>query len=154
LEHACMCREGSLSHYDANGEPVRLPNQRDDAQLAQMEVLQDGILAGAGAINRLLGDLTATPHHVSGLAAQVGRMVEAMLLYPSREEVDTVGLWQHEANFDLTDRRRLVDLGFDPGLLEYRGFAALAEVGRQNVYWPAAAFARTNPFIAAAYAAG
>lgn len=152
LEHACMCREGSLARYDANGAPVLLANQRAEAQLAQMEVLQAGILAGVAAVDRLLGDLTVTPG--PALATQVGRMIEGLLLHPSRKEAETIGAWRHEANFDLADRRALTDLAFDPAALEYRGYAALLDAGRHQVYWPAAAFANVNPFIGEAFAAG
>lgn len=153
LEHACMCRDGSLDRYGDAGEPLCLPNLRADEQLAQMEALQSGILAGADAINRLLGDLRRTPHAEPSLKRQISRMVEGVVLYPTAEEAATIGAWEHEANFDITDRRRLTDLAFDPAALEYRGLAALAEVGRENTYWPAAAFARVSYFLADAYAA-
>lgn len=154
LEHACMCKEGSLARYDASGAPVLLANQRSETQLAQMEVLQAGILAGAVEVNRLLGDLTATAHDAPALAAQVGRMIEGLLLHPSRQEAETIGAWRHEANFDLADRRTLTDLSFDPTALEYRGYAALLDVGRHQVYWPAGALAKVNPFLSEAFAAG
>ena len=154
LEHACMCRDGSLARYDGAGAPVLLPNQRGEAQLAQMEVLQAGILAGAAAVNRLLGDFTSTPHDTPALAAQVGRMIDGLLLHPSRKEAETVGAWQNEANFDLRDRRALNDLAFDPTTLEYQGYPALRDAGRHQVYWPAAALAKVNPFLAEAFAAG
>ncbi len=154
LEHACMCRDGSLAAYDDAGAPVLLPNLRDAAQLAQMESLQDGIRAGLAAVNGLLGDFHSTPHDSAALAAQAGRMVEAMILHPTAEEAATVGNWLHEANFDLADKRRLTDLAFDPAQLEYRGLAALQDIGRHQAYWPAAALARVNPFLAEAFAAG
>lgn len=154
LEHACMCREGSLAAYDAAGQPVLLPNQRSAGQLDQMEVLQAGIHAGLAAVNGLLGDFASTPHDSPALAAQAGRMVEAMVLHPTPAETGSIGGWQHEANFDLADRRRLTDLAFDPAQLEYRGFAALQDIGRHQAYWPAAALMRVNPFLAEAFAAG
>jgi FMN phosphatase YigB (HAD superfamily) len=154
LEHACMCREGSLDRYDETGAPVLLANQRSDTQLTQMDVLQTGILAGVSAINRLLGPLDATPHDTPALKAQIARILECILLRPTPEETGTIGLWQHEANLDVTDRRRLIDLAFDPAALEYRGLAALADVGRQHTYWPAAAFTHVSPFLAQAFAAG
>lgn len=154
LEHACMCRDGSLDHYGETGDPVRLPNFRSEEQLTQMEAMQAGILTGVDAINRLLGDFTRTPHDAPALKAQVGRMLECMMLHPTAEEAATIGAWEHEANLDITDRRRLTDLAFDPATLEYRGLAALADVGRDNTYWPAAAFAQVSGFLAEAYAAG
>lgn len=154
LEHACMCRDGSLDRYGDDGEPLCLPNLRSHQQLAQMEAMQDGILAGVAAVNRLLGDLACTPAAEPALKAQVGRMLECMMLHPTAEEAATVGAWQHEANFDITDRRRLTDLAFDPGALEYRGLAALAEVDRHHTYWPAAAFTNVSAFLADAFAAG
>lgn len=149
-----MCRDGSLAAYDDAGAPVLLPNLRDEAQLLQMEALQDGIRAGLAAVNELLGDFSRTPHDSPALAAQAGRMVEAMVLHPTAEEAATVGGWLHEANFDLADRRKLTDLAFDPAQLEYRGLAALQDIGRHQAYWPAAALARVNPFLAEAFAAG
>ncbi len=154
LEHACMCRDGSLAGYDDAGAPVLLPNLRDEAQLVQMEHLQDGIRAGVAAVNALLGDLGRTPHDARGLKAQAARMVDSMILHPTAEEAATIGGWLHEANFDLSDRRRLTDLAFDPAQLEYRGLAALQDIGRHQAYWPAAALARVNPFLAEAYSAG
>ena len=151
LEHACMCREGSLAAYDAAGAPVLLPNLRAEAQLDQMETLQSGIRAGIAAVNALLGD---TPYDSPALAAQAGRIVEAMILHPTAEESATVGGWVHEANFDLADRRKLTDLAFDPAVLEYRGLPALQDIGRHQAYWPAAALNQVNPFLAEAYAAG
>ncbi|MBX7201059.1 MAG: hypothetical protein K1X51_16940 [Rhodospirillaceae bacterium] len=154
LEHACMCRDGSLDRYGDAGEPVHLPNLRSEEQLAQMDALQDGILAGAASINRLLGGIDRTPHDAPTLKIQVARMLECLILHPTPEEAATIGAWQHEANLDITDRRRLTDLAFDPSALEYRGLAALTNVDRQNTYWPAAAFAQVSGFLADAYAAG
>jgi FMN phosphatase YigB (HAD superfamily) len=154
LEHACMCREGSLARYGETGDPILLPNLRGDAQLRQMEALQEGIVAGVQAVNRLLGDFTATPHDQAQLKRQIARLVEAMVLHPTTEEAKTIGTWQHEANFDLTDRRRLIDLAIDPAALEYRGLGAMQEAGRQHAYWPAAAFLSVSPFLGEAYAAG
>ncbi len=151
LEHACMCREGSLAAYDEAGNPVLLPNLRAAAQLDQMECLQSGIRAGLAAVNALLGD---TPYDSPALAAQAGRIVEAMILHPTPEESATIGSWVHEANFDLADRRKLTDLAFDPTVLEYRGLPALQDIGRHQAYWPAAALTQVNPFLAEAYAAG
>ena len=154
LEHACMCREGSLAQYDADGAPVLLPNQRDTAQLAQMEALQNGVLGGMAAVDDLLGDLTTTPGDAPALQAQVAAIIAASLLYPTVEEAATIGAWKHEANFDLTDVRKLADLAFSPTELEYRGWPSLQTLGRHQVYWPAAAFMSANPFIGAAFAAG
>ncbi|MDX2142278.1 MAG: hypothetical protein SFV19_02885 [Rhodospirillaceae bacterium] len=155
LEHACMCRDGSLSHYDDAGQAVFLPNQRDEKQLAEMEALQAGILFAARAADALLGPDSRTP--LLGNAAlqrQVAASIEAMLLYPTLDEARTIGGWRHEANFDLTDLGRLTDLAFEPAELEYRGFAALTGVGRHQVYWPAAAYVLANPYLRDAYAAG
>ncbi len=154
LEHACMCKEGSLAAYDASGAPQFLANQRDAAQLLQMDVMQDGILAGAHAVNALLGDLAQTPAHTPALQEQLARIIGAALLHPTREEAATIGAWKHEANFDLSDKRRLTDLAFDPAALEYQGWPALQEIGRHQSYWPAAALANVQPFFTAGFAAG
>ncbi len=154
LEHACMCKEGSLAGYDDTGVPQLLPNQRDDAQLLQMEVMQDGIMAGIAAINPLLGDLGRTPSTSPTLQAQSARIIAGALLHPTRAEVAAVGAWKHEANFDLADQRRLIDLGFDPKDLEYRGWPALQELGRHQVYWPAAALSAADPFIGGVFSGG
>jgi hypothetical protein len=90
----------------------------------------------------------------AALQRQAGAMIEAMLLYPTLEEARTVGAWQHEANFDLSDIGRLTDLAFEPAELEYRGFAALTGVGRHQVYWPAAAYVLANPYLRDVFAAG
>jgi len=154
LEHACMCREGSLAAFDAAGEPVLLANQRDEAQLAQMEAMQDGIVAGVAAVNALLGDLARTPGDSAELKAQVAQIISAALLYPTPQEAATIGAWKHEANFDLNDKRRLTDLGFDTRDLEYRGWPALQDLGRHQVYWPAAALTAANPFLGSVFAGG
>ena len=152
LEHACMCPEGSLAAYDEAGNPVLLANQRDAAQLAQMEALQDGIMAGVTAVNRLLGSLERTP--AAALAAQAARIIQGALVHPTPFESATIGAWRHEANFDLTDLRRLADLAFNPMELEYRGWPALQDLGRHQVYWPAAALTAANPYIGAGFAQG
>jgi hypothetical protein len=155
LEHACMCRDGTLSHYGADSAAVFLPNQRDDVQLAEMEALQAGILAGAKLADGLLGPDARTPLlGTSGLQHQAAAIVETMMLYPTLDEARTIGAWRHEANFDLTDVGRLTDLAFEPAELEYRGFAALNGVGRHQVYWPAAAYVLANPYLRDAFAAG
>ncbi len=154
LEHACMCREGSLAAYDDAGAPVLLLNQRGETQLRQMEALQDGIMAGTAAINALLGDLARTPGNAGTLKAQAAQILAAALLHPTPEEAATIGAWQHEANFDLNDRRRLADLSFNPVELEFQGWPALQELGRHQVYWPAAALVSANPFLGAGFAAG
>ncbi|MCC6913387.1 MAG: hypothetical protein IT566_06765 [Rhodospirillaceae bacterium] len=154
LEHACMCPEGSLADYDEAGRPVLLANQRGPAQIAQMEALQAGILEGVSAINKLLGSLTDTPADVPELKAQAERIVQAALLHPTLQEADTIGAWHHEANFDLADIRRLKDLAFDPAALQYQGWPGLQDIGRHQVYWPAAAFASAAPFFGEVFAAG
>lgn len=154
LEHACMCPEGSLADYDEAGEPVLLPNQRGAAQIAQMEALQAGILAGVSAVNRLLGSLDDTPAGEPALKAQSERIIQAALLHPTTQEAETIGAWHHEANFDLSDVRRLKDVSFDAGALQYQGWPALQEIGRHQVYWPAAAFAAAAPFFGQVFAAG
>jgi FMN phosphatase YigB (HAD superfamily) len=154
LEHACMCREGSLDGYDEAGLPVLLPNQRDTRQLEQMEAMQAGILAGVSAVNTLLGDLQKTPAHQPELRGHLDRIIQAALLHPTLQEAETIGAWRHEANFDLEDVRRLKDVAFDARALQYKGWPALQEIGRHQVYWPAAAFAAAAPFFGQVFAAG
>jgi len=154
LEHACMCREGSLDSYDDQGNPVFLPNQRDEIQLTQMEATQDGIMAGVAAINGLLGGLDRTPAATPTLKSQIAQIINASLMHPTTGEASALGGWRHEANFDVSDKRRLGDLNFNPQDLEYRGWGALNDLGRHQVYWPAAALAVANPFVASAFAAG
>lgn len=151
LEHACMCREGSLAGYDDAGQPVLLENQRDTRQLEQMETMQAGILAGLPAVNAMLGDMAPD---TSSFKRQVTRIIETALLHPTMAESEALGAWQHEANFDLADVRRLRDLAFDPRALEYRGWPALQEVGRHQTYWPGAAFAHVAPFFGQVFAGG
>ncbi|MBY0510774.1 MAG: hypothetical protein K2P94_11575, partial [Rhodospirillaceae bacterium] len=149
LEHACMCAEGSLAAYDGTGEPVLLPNQREPAQLAQMTAMQDGILTAMAEIDALLGETPA-----AALQGQVAAIIAGALLHPTPEEAASVGAWRHEANFDLTDVRKLTDLAFSPTDLEYRGWPSLQALGRHQVYWPAGALVSANPFIGAAFGAG
>ena len=150
LEHACMSPEGSLAAYDDAGNTVLLPNQRDDKQLAQMQALQDGIIAGIAAINELLGDL---PYNSPALKDQIAQIITSAMLHPTPEDAATIGAWKHEANFDLNDFRKLTDLAFNPRELEYRGLSVLGDAGRHQVYWPAAAYVAANPFLASAFAA-
>ncbi len=152
LEHACMCREGSLIGYDDAGNALLLPNQRATAQLTQMEAMQDGIIAGVAAVNALIGGLARAP--AAALSAQVARMIHGLLVHPTPQEAATIGSWQHEANFDLTDLRRLADLAFNPTELEYRGWPALQNLGRHQVYWPAAALTAANVFVGTGFAQG
>jgi FMN phosphatase YigB (HAD superfamily) len=154
LEHACMCPEGSLADYDETGAPTLLPNQRSAAQIAQMEALQAGILEGVSVINRILGSLSDTPADQPELKIQIERIIQAALLHPTAQEAETIGAWHHEANFDLADVRRLKDLSFDAAALQYQGWPALQEIGRNRVYWPAAAFASAAPFFGEVFAAG
>lgn len=154
LEHACMCPEGSLADYDEAGAPILLPSQRSAAQIAQMEALQAGILEGVSVINKLLGSLGDTPADQPELKVQIERIIQAALLHPTTQEAEAIGGWHHEANFDLSDVRRLRDMAFDTGALQYQGWPALQEIGRQQVYWPAAAFASAAPFFGEVFAAG
>ncbi len=154
LEHACMCPEGSLSHFDEKGEPVLLPNLRDETQIAQMEAVQAGILDGVAAINEHLGDLAATPADAPELKAQIAAILESSHLHPTAQEAATVGAWRHEAKIDFTGAHKLTDLSFDGPLLEYRGWPGLQDINLDQVYWPAAAFVAADPYIAEVYAAG
>ena len=154
LEHACMCREGSLADYDETGGPILLPNLREEAQLSQMEAVQDGILAGLGSANDLLGDLGATPADDLYLKKQIAEIIKAALLYPTRQDAETIGTWHHEANFDLLDQRRLTDLAVDTAALEYQGWPELQDLTRAHVYWPSAALMRANTFLNDIFAAG
>lgn len=154
LEHACMCREGTLETYDAVGEPVLLPSQRDETQITQMETVQAGVLAGMAAVDGLLGGLDKTAAEAPTLKLQVAQIILAAMLYPTPAEAAGIGGWQHEANFDLADIRRFTDLSFNPAELEYRGLPSLQTLARQQVYWPAAALMSANPYIGGAFAAG
>ncbi len=154
LEHACMCPEGSLAAYDDNAVPILLPNQREPEQITQMETLQDGIVAGVAAINDLLGGFDKTPGETLLLKKQIAQIIRASLLYPTKDEAETIGSWRHEANFDLEDVRRLKDLSIDVNVLQYQGWPALQDLQRPHCYWPAAALVSVNPYIAAVYAAG
>lgn len=154
LEHACMCRDGSLADYNVGGAPVLLPNQRDESQLSQMEAVQRGIVDGLGAVNSLLSNLDATPSTDLHLKKQIAEIIKAALLYPTKQDAETIGAWYHEANFDLSDQRRLSDFAMDTAALEYQGWPALQQVGRGHCYWPAAALALINPFASDVFAAG
>jgi len=154
LEHACMCREGSLAAFDKAGDPILLPNLRDESQLAQMEALQAGIVAGVAAINRLLGTLEETPADDPALKAQLAAIITASHLHPTPQEADTIGAWKHEAKVDYTGAFKLTDLSFDGAALEYRGWPALQDMGLDQVYWPSAAFMAADPFIAGVHASG
>ena len=154
LEHACMCSEGSLADYADTGEPELLPNLRATSQLSQMDAVQEGILAGLGAANSLLGDLESTPAGGLNLKRQISAIITTALLYPTRQESETIGAWYHEANFDLSDQRRLSDLLIDTGELEYKGWSVMQEVGRDQCYWPAGALTLVDPFIADIFSSG
>ncbi|TAK99700.1 MAG: hypothetical protein EPO08_15700 [Rhodospirillaceae bacterium] len=154
LEHACMCREGSLSAFDSAGNPVLLPNLREESQLAQMEALQAGIITGVAAVNGLMGSLEQTPADDPLLKAQIAAIITASHLHPTPQEAGTIGAWKHEAKIDFTGAFKLTDLSFDGPSLEYRGWPALQDMGLDQVYWPSAAFVAADPFIADVYAGG
>ncbi len=150
LEHACMCEEGSLDTFNPGGVPVLLDNQRNDAQLQQMKALQDGLIAGVKSIMDLLGvNSAADPWFVS----HAGEIIRQAMLRPTRQEADSIGLWLHEANFDLTDQRALAELRTDPAKLELGKGAVWLNIERHEAYWPAAALKRVAPHLADAAAA-
>lgn len=139
LEHACMCPEGSLDSFDENGAPVLLPSQRSASQIAQMEAMQDGIVAGVSSILDTLGESVATE---SGFREYAANIVKQAMLYPTSQEVSTIGAWLHEANFDLADQRALADLRLDPTRLEFGGALTWSSLERHEAYWSQAALAR------------
>ena len=147
LEHACMCPEGSLDDIGEDGQPDLLPSQRPASQIAQMEAMQEGILAGVGSILDLLGQEAATNPAFIDHAAEIAKQ---SMLYPTPAEVVTVGSWLHEANFDLSDQRALADIRVDPAHLEFGGVTAWSTLARHEAYWPQAALARLNPAMAGA----
>lgn len=145
LEHACMCPEGSLDDFTDDGQPELLPSQRPASQIAQMEAMQDGILAGADAIITTLGkECVGT----SAFLDHASEIVKQAMLYPTDEEVATIGSWLHEANFDLADQRALADLRVDPAQIEFGGPKSWASLGRHEVYWPQAALTKLNQTLA------
>ena len=149
LEHACVCPEGSLDSFDGGGVPVLLPSQRSPSQIEQMEAMQDGILNGVRACMTVLGeDVVDSPAFLRHAAA----IVAQAMLYPTAIEVDTIGGWLHEVNFDLADQRALADLRIDPARIEYGGPAVWTNLGRHEAYWPQAALARIAPGLATAAA--
>lgn len=138
LEHACMCPEGSLDSFDNAGQPVLLPSQRPASQIAQMEAMQDGIVTGITSIMDTLGQgAVATPAFLQHAAS----IVKQAMLHPTADEVNTIGAWLHEANFDLSDQRALADLRVDPARLEYSGALMWSALERHEAYWPQAALA-------------
>ncbi len=154
LEHACMCAAGSLSHFDQMGMPVLLANQRSAKQLAEMAVLQDGIMAGAAAINALLGDRDDSPAASAALQRMAASIIETAMLYPTAQEAAAIGAWKHEAKVDAMPALALNDAAIDLVGLEYGGWPVLQDAGRDHVYWPAAAFARLGSLAGEAYAQG
>ena len=148
-----MCADGTLSHFDRDGAPVLIANQRSDRQLAEMVAMQDGIMAGIAAIDGLLGDRDAAPAAQEILQRQIGRMIETAMLHPTAEEAETIGAWKHEAKVDAMPALAFNDLAFDLTRLEYLGWPALQEAGRDQVYWPAAAFRRLSERAADVFAA-
>ncbi|MCB2106633.1 MAG: hypothetical protein KDE14_02980 [Rhodobacteraceae bacterium] len=157
IEQACMCREGSLSHFDASGQPVLLPSLRNESQLVQMEALQDGIVAGVESINQLWGSLDAHPGDDPAIRRHATAILTAAILYPSQREIASIGQWQHEANANLADVRKLAEFAPTPdelSLIAERGWPALQDIGRLSVYWPAAAFSAADPFLGDVFAAG
>lgn len=150
LEHACMCPDGSLDMFSDAGAPEFLPSQRPASQIAQMESMQDGILAGATAIVETLGeDCLSSPAFLD----HASEIVKQAMLCPTAEEIDTVGSWLHEANFDLADQRALADLRIDPATLEFGGPQAWSNLARHEAYWPQAALSKLNATLANAAAA-
>jgi FMN phosphatase YigB (HAD superfamily) len=155
LEHATMCREGSLFEFDAAGAPVLLKNARDEQQLVQMEVMQDGIIACVDAIEAQLGaDFRTAAASDEALKRQVESIIVTSTLYPAREEVAALGKWRHEAKYDAKDLRRFADLSIDAAELEHKGLAMLSELTGQQSYWPAASLSFISPFLGDFYAAG
>lgn len=150
LEHACMCDAGTLSHFDQAGAPVLLPSQRAPQQIQEMTAMQDGVMAGLAAINDLLGPSDTAP---AVLQRQVGRILENAMLYPTAEEATAIGGWRHEAKVDAMPTLAFNDLAFDLSRIEYGGWPALQEAGRDHVYWPAAAYRRLHERAAEAFAA-
>ncbi|MEQ8509599.1 MAG: hypothetical protein RIB43_11380 [Rhodospirillaceae bacterium] len=139
LEHACMCPEGSLDGFGEDGQPEFLPSQRSPEQITQMEMVQQGILDGATAIFETLGRDAVGSDAFLETAADI---VEQAILYPSPEEVSSIGGWLHEANFDLKDQRTLTDLRVDATRLEYSDVSLWTSLGREEVYWPQAALSK------------
>ncbi|MBM3514721.1 MAG: hypothetical protein FJX59_13565 [Alphaproteobacteria bacterium] len=154
LEHACMCNEGTLSHYDAAGAPVLIANQRSATQLEQMSAMQYGIMAGVAAINALIGRRDEAPEAAASLQSNVAAIIEAAMLYPTSEEATSIGAWKHEAKVDAMPAVAFTDLAFDATELEYGGWDALQRLGRDQVYWPAAALHRLGTKAVEAYAGG
>lgn len=155
FEHACMCREGTLYRFDAAGAPVLLENQRENAQLVQMEVLQDGIMAGVAAIDKAFGAaFRLSSVNTEYARRQVESIVVTSTLYPAREEVATLGRWRHEAKYVTKNQRRFIDMAVDAGKLEHKGLAMLNEFTGQQSYWTPAGLSFISPFMADAYAAG
>lgn len=142
LEHACMCPEGSLDSFDDKGDPILLPSQRAASQITQMEALQAGIIAGVESIVITLGKDVLTE---GGFLQHAANIVKQGMLHPTPEDVQTVGAWLHEANFDLADQRALSDLRIDPMRLEYGGALTWSSLERHEAYWPQAALARVAP---------
>ena len=144
LEHSCMCVEGSLDAFGEGGEPIFLESQRDDAQIIQLEAMQDGIIAGINAIMDLFENRSAAN---PAFITHAGEIVRQAMLRPTVEESETIGRWYHEANFDLADRRALSDLRMDVSSLEFGNAAAWLNIARHEAYWPAAALARIAPHM-------
>ncbi|MBL8629841.1 MAG: hypothetical protein JNM81_09450 [Rhodospirillaceae bacterium] len=155
LEHACMCREGSLFEFDDTGAPVLMDNLRDEAQLVQMEILQDGVIAALDAMDAQFGPgfssaVMADDH----LRRQIESIIVTSTLYPAREELAALGRWKHEAKYDVKDLRQFMDMSVDPAELEHKGMPVLNTLTGQQSYWPSAALTLISPFMAEFYAAG
>ncbi len=155
LEHACMCREGSLLEFNDAGEPVLMDNLRDEKQLTQMELMQDGVMACLDAIDKELGPIFAGSVMADDhLRRQIESIIVTSTLYPAREEIAAVGQWRHEAKYDVKDLRQFMDMAIDPAELEHKGMPVLNTLTGQQAYWPSAALTLISPFMAEFYAGG
>lgn len=108
LEQMCMCDEGSVRAYHADGTPDLGVNALPPAQMSAIARLQSGILALAESWNTLDPPPDASTRHWRG---QIAAILDRLLTRPSTDETALFADWVFDENAGIEHTRPLVGAG-------------------------------------------
>lgn len=149
LEQACMPEHGTQVDIDQDLRPVLAPAGDDLLQAAERHALQQGIRSFLRLWSRYRAAVPGAPCGIGEAAAALRAILVRSVLAPVPDEAALFARWSHDQNFGSQDSQSIV-AGDAAGALLHVDPRGLAELPMDEVYWPFALAAMSDPALARA----
>lgn len=132
VEQCLMCNLGSTVDYSNDGQPVLGPQHIPEGQLAEIERVQQGLMA---FVERLAKEHRADPAHIGLTKPFLEAVLVRALTMPTPIELEMFGKWVHDENLGSSRTRGLVACELDDDYVRHATAHQLASLQSANVYW-------------------